>query len=88
MIIGYLKNAIESEDIWIPSRIMIDELMNYVADENGRTNAIPGHNDDTVIALAISLEVLRTHGHRLTNNRVPFNQQLANYTDLQKGEWL
>jgi len=88
MIIGYLKNAIESEDIWIPSRIMIDELMNYVADENGKTNAIPGHNDDTVIALAISLEVLRTHGHKLTTNRVPFSQQFGNYSTIEKGNWL
>jgi len=88
MIIGYLKNAIESEEIWIPSRVIISELMNYIADENGRTNAISGHHDDTVIALAICLEVLRTHAHKLTNTRIPWSQQVGNYGYQEKGQWL
>jgi len=88
MIIGYLKNAIENEDIWIPSRVMINELMNYVADANGKTNAITGGNDDTVVALAIALEVLRTHGHKLTTTRVPFSQQIGSYQYQEKGQWL
>jgi hypothetical protein len=88
MIIGFLKNAIENEDVWIPSRVMIDELMNYVADTNGKTNAITGHHDDTVVALAIALEILRTHGHKLTNTRVPWSQQIGSYTNVEKGQWL
>lgn len=86
-IIGFLKNAIDSEDIWIPSRIIIGELMNYVADDSGRTNAIVGHNDDTVIALAIALEVIRTHGDRLTNNNVPFSQRMGNFQQIETN-WL
>ena len=82
-IIGFLKNAIEQEDIWIPSRIIIGELMNYVADESGKTNAIVGQNDDTVIALAIALEVIRTHGDRLTNTTVPFSQKIGNYQPVE-----
>jgi hypothetical protein len=78
-IIGFLKNAIEQEDIWIPSRVIIGELMNYVADESGKTNAIIGQNDDTVIALAIALEVIRTHGDKLTNTTVPFSQRMGNF---------
>lgn len=86
-IIGFLKNAIEQEEIWIPSRIMIGELMNYVADDNGRTNAIVGHNDDTVIALAIALEVIRTHGERLTTTNVPFTQKMGSFQQLET-TWL
>lgn len=82
-IISFLKNAIESEEIWIPSRVIISELMSYVADENGRTNAAPGFNDDTVIALAIALEVLRTHRDRLSVNRIPFSQKNMAYTQLE-----
>jgi hypothetical protein len=86
-IIGFLKNAIEQDDVWIPSRILIGELMNYVADDNGRTNAIVGHNDDTVIALAIALEVIRTHGDKLTTNKVSFTQKIGSFeTDTTK--WL
>ena len=76
-IIGFLKNAIEQEDIWIPSRLIINELMSYVADDSGKTNAASGSNDDTVIALAIALEVLRTHSDRLTNNNVPWSQKVG-----------
>jgi hypothetical protein len=78
-IIGFLKSAIESEEIWIPSRVMIDELMNYVADDSGKTNAAPGNYDDTVIALAIALELIRTHGDRLTTNKIPFSQKSGSY---------
>jgi len=86
-IIGFLKNAIENEDIWIPSRVIINELMNYVADESGKTNASYGANDDTVIALAIALEVIRTHGDRLTTNKIPFSQR-AGAVILQDTLWL
>jgi hypothetical protein len=86
-IIGFLKNAIENEDIMIPSRIIIGELMNYVADDNGRTNAVVGQNDDTVIALAIALEVLRTHSDRLTTNNVPFSQKMGEYRQVET-TWL
>jgi hypothetical protein len=86
-IIGFLKNAIEQEDIWIPSRVIIGELMNYVADDSGKTNAIVGQNDDTVIALAIALEVIRTHGDRLTNTTVSFKQKMGNYQPVET-TWL
>ena len=53
MIIGNLKRAIEEDDIWIPSTIMVEELKTYVSSENGSTNALAGNFDDTVMALAI-----------------------------------
>jgi hypothetical protein len=86
-IIGFLKSAIENDEIWIPSRTIIGELMNYVADDNGRTNAIVGHNDDTVIALAIVLEVIRTHGDKLTTNNVPFTQRMGSFQQ-ENTTWL
>ena len=86
-IIGFLKNAIEQDDIWIPSRIVIGELMNYTADDSGKTNAIVGHNDDTVIALAISLEVVRTHGDRLTTTNVSFAQKQGSFQQVES-TWL
>ena len=75
MIIGHLKNAIENDDIFLASPIIIQECMNYVADASGKTNAISGCHDDTVIATAIALEVLRTHGERLSTTRVSFKNQ-------------
>ena len=87
MMIGFLKNAVESDDIWIPSRVIINEMMNYVADDNGKTNASTGFNDDTVIATAIALEVIRTHGDRLINTNVPFSQKLGGYQHTET-TWL
>ena len=86
-IIGFLKNAIEQDDIWVPSRVVIQEMMNYVADDGGRTNAQPGCTDDTVIATAIALEVIRTHGDRLTNTNVPFSQKLGGF-QYTETNWL
>lgn len=79
-IIGFLKSAIENDEIWIPSSIIISELLTYIATPEGKTEAIPGAFDDTVIALGIALEVIRTHGDKLTTNRVPFNQKFGGYT--------
>lgn len=74
-IIGYLKNAIENDEIWIPDPVIISELMTYVQDETGKTAAQPGSNDDTVMATAIGLEILRTHGDKLTNTKIGFREK-------------
>jgi len=87
-IIGFLKNAIENEEIWIPSPIMINELMTYISTDEGKTEAIPGGNDDTVIALAIALEMLRTHGDRLTTDKIPFAQRGGFIYNNQDTVWL
>ena len=75
MIVAHLKNAIENDDINLASPRIIQECLSYVADANGRTNAITGGHDDTVIATAIAFEVLRTHRDRLISNRVGFQNQ-------------
>jgi hypothetical protein len=87
MIIGFLKSAIEQEEIWIPSKIMIQELLNFVVNDTGKTGGSTGNHDDTVIALAIVLEVIRTHGDRLTTNRVPYTQRLG-VVENKETTWL
>jgi len=74
-IIGNLKRALEANELWIPSTIMLAELKSYIMKDNGGTEGAPGTNDDTVIALAIALEMHRTHGQKLTRDKVPFTQK-------------
>ena len=87
MIIGNLKRAIEEDDIWIPSTIMVEELKTYVSAENGSTNALAGNFDDTVMALAIAFEAYRTHHHRLTDTNVSWRDKLGQF-EQEKTVWL
>jgi len=75
MVIGYLKRAIDEDDIWIPSKALIDELKVYVSNDNGQTGALPGHHDDLIMSLGIAWEVRRTHADKLTNNRVSWRER-------------
>jgi hypothetical protein len=86
LIISLLKNVIESFDADVPDATILGELRNYVVFEDGSTGASSG-NDDTVIALAIALEVLRTHGDKLTVTSVPFWQK-AGSVELDQTTWL
>ena len=74
-VIGQLKNAIEEDDIWVPSKDMIAEMKTYISDDTGKTMALEGHHDDTIMALAIAWEVRRTHIDRLTNTKVDWRQK-------------
>ena len=76
-IIGNLKNLIENEEVMIPSGQIIQELKDYIATDTGKTEAAPGCYDDSVIALSICCEVLRTHWDRLMNTRVSWKQQIG-----------
>ena len=87
VIVGHLKNAIENHDVAIPSAYMLHELMMFVSDDNGKVGAVRGEHDDTVIALAIALEVLRTHADRLDTQRVPW-QQKVNQIQQPTYQWL
>ena len=80
VIIGNLKNAIENEEVLIPNPVMIQELKDYISTETGKTEAAPGCNDDTVIALALSLEVLRTHWDRLGTRNVSWREKVGDWT--------
>lgn len=74
-IIGNLKNAIENDDIYVPAAYMIQELKDYTATDTGKTEAAPGCHDDTVMSLAIALEVLRTHYDKIVTTKVAWNQR-------------
>ena len=86
-IIALLQNAITEEDIYIPSGVCISELKTYVSDDNLKMNALEGCHDDTVMSMAMALEVLRTHADRLTKNRVPWSQRIGNFQQ-EDTEWL
>ena len=74
-IIGNLKNLIENEEVMIPSPQIIQELKDYIATDTGKTEAAPGCYDDSVIALSICAEVLRTHWDRLTTSRISWRNR-------------
>ena len=86
-IIGNLKNAVENDDIWIVSKVIIQELKDYISTESGRTEAAPGCHDDTIMATAIALETLRTHYDKLTMNKVPWSQKEGSFVQ-DETEWL
>ena len=86
LVIGFLKRAIVDEDLEIPSGDIIRELRTYISKDNGSTEALQGHHDDTVMALAISLEVLRTHADRLTNDKVPWKQK--SFIEQEESVWI
>ena len=87
-IIGNLKNAVENDDIWIVSKVIIQELKDYVSTESGRTEAAPGCHDDTVMAMAIALETLRTHYDKLTMDKVPWSQKAGSLPAEDNTPWL
>ena len=78
-IIGNLKNLIENEEIMIPDPHVIQELKDYIATDTGKTEAAPGCYDDTVIALSICAEVLRTHWDRLNTKNVSWKEKIADW---------
>ena len=75
-IIGHLKRCVEDLDICVPAAEAIDELKNYVQTESGKTEALSGCHDDIVMAMAISMEILRTHRDRLTTDRITWTQKI------------
>ena len=79
VIIGNLKNAIENEDIMVPAPVMIQELKDYISTETGKTEAAPGCTDDIVIAMALGLEVLRTHWDRLSTRNVSWQEKIGDW---------
>ena len=80
-----LKNM--NDDIWIGSNIIIQELKDYISTDSGKTEAAPGCHDDTVMAMAIGLETLRTHYDKLTRDKVPWSQKFESF-EPDETEWL
>lgn len=57
IIINHMASVIKAKDFSCKSDIAIKEMMKYVIEDNGSTNASSGH-DDCVMAIAIALYVL------------------------------
>ena len=87
-IIGNLKNAIENEDVYIPSPEVIQELKDYIVNDSGKAEAAPGCYDDTVMSLAIALEILRTHYDKLVIDKVSWKQKWSSINKLDDTAWL
>ena len=85
-IIALLQEAVREQDLYVPCKQMISELKTYVSDENGKTNALPGSYDDTIMAAAMALEVLRTHADKLVKDNIPWKQRVGNYQP-DETEW-
>ena len=58
LMIDKLAEFIREEYIGIKSKLIVRELLTYVIDDKGSTNAQEGCHDDTVMALAIWLQVI------------------------------
>ena len=56
---------------------IIKELKDYISTDTGKTEAAPNCYDDSVIALAIGCEVLRTHWDRLGTSNVSWRQKMS-----------
>ena len=78
-IIGQLKRAVDDEELWIPSNVIIQEMKDYVVSNSGKMEALPGCHDDTIIALAIAFEVMRTHREKLTNDKVSWKDRVGSF---------
>ena len=57
MMIDKLAEFVREFHIGIKSKVTIQELLTYIIEENGSTNAQQGCHDDTVMSLAIALQV-------------------------------
>jgi len=87
-IIGLLQNAINEDDLYIPSSNIIRELKTYISKDSGKMEAMSGCHDDTVIAVAMALEVLRTHGNRLTLDKVSWRDKIGYQMLDDETNWL
>lgn len=58
LMIDKLAQFVREHYLGIYSDVIIGEMFTYVIEDNGKTNAQPGCNDDTVMALAILLQLL------------------------------
>lgn len=56
--IDKLSEFIREMHLGIYSDLAISECFTYVIEDNGKTNAQPGCNDDTVMALGIMLQLM------------------------------
>ncbi|MGN0302551.1 MAG: hypothetical protein ACI4BI_06755, partial [Anaerotardibacter sp.] len=61
LMIDKLAEFIREELIGIKDKAVIDEMMTYIIEDNGSTNAQEGSHDDLVMATGIALQLLLEH---------------------------
>lgn len=75
LMIDALAEAIHTRKIKDYDSIFIEECLSYVIDDRGRTNAIEGKHDDTVISTAIALQLFEwsdvVKNRRATPSKIP-----------------
>lgn len=76
LMINKLAEFIRNKWLGIKDKILIQEMFTYVIDDKGSTNAQDGCHDDTVMALAILLQVLL---EGKGENFVPYQSEDENY---------
>ena len=71
MLINNLDKALRS-NLSIQCKEIIDELMMYIIEEDGTTNASEGKHDDSVIALALAVQgYIETNEHTIVPDKEP-----------------
>lgn len=58
LMIDKLAEFVREKYLGIPSKLIVKEMLSYVIDEKGKTNAQEGSHDDTVMATAIWLQLV------------------------------
>ena len=88
MMIDKLAEFVRDFHIGIKSKTTVQELLTYIIEENGSTNAQQGCHDDTVMSLAIALQIwLEGKGDTFTPEVVDENKSSKNIIDpLFEGE--
>ena len=98
LMIDKLAEFIREAYIGIKSKTIIKELLTYVIDDKGGTNAQQGCHDDTVMALAIWLQmILEGKGDsyvpetsddlRIKKQRTNIDRPDLDYTDMEEDEY-
>ncbi len=72
LLIGELDKALRS-GLTVKSMQTIDELMTYVIEEDGTTNASEGKKDDSVISLALAVQGYLESAHELAKPKEELN---------------
>ena len=75
LMIDKLAQFVREHYLGIYSDLIIGEMFTYVIEDNGKTNAQPGCNDDTVMALAILLQLLLEGKGEFYVPEIPLDQR-------------
>lgn len=75
LMIDKLAEFVREHYIGIYSDLIISEMFTYVIEDNGKTNAQPGTHDDTVMALAILLQLLLEGKGEFYVPEIPIDQR-------------